>query len=91
MLKISCKYSPLSKANLFLACAPLIHTPAMLLLGRLLFSRIYLLPHSDIPSYEIPWQMYDFQVVLKRSNTFSDPCGQEIPFLKSKEVLLNEI
>ena len=39
-----------------------IHT-AMLVLGRLLFSKIYLLPHSDIPSYEIPSQMYDYQLL----------------------------
>ncbi len=91
MLKISSKYSPFTNANLFLACAPIIHTPATLILGRLLFSRIHLLLHSDIPSYEIPCQMFDFQVVTKRSSVISDACGQDISFLKSKEVLLNEI
>ena len=91
MHDLESNYNQIENGKLYLSCAPLLYTPAILILGRLLFSRIYLLPHSDIPSYEIPHQMYDYQVVSRSSFVGSDPCGQQTDALNIKEVILNEI
>ena len=89
--RVSSCYTAIPNGRVFLACAPIAHTPAMLALGRLLFSKIYLLPHSDIPSYEIPSQMYDYQIIVDRPRLHSDPCGQNPFTLESKELFIDEL
>ena len=89
--KVATKYSAMPDGKLFLACSPIRHTPSMLTLGRFLFSKIYLLPHSDLPIYEIPSQMYDYQILLEPPLLYSDPCGQNTFTLQSKELLIDEL
>ena len=91
MSTLSRVYSRIDHGRLFLACAPMDHTPLVLILGRLFFTTIYLLPHSDIPSYEIPLNMFDHQLITKKPYVTCDPCGQNLYAVQEKELLLDDL